>query len=68
MSHVKRSSELYVRWNYCYVIWNKHVLLWSCLPLQYVPWRTTVEGKDVIQLFIVIYPVYLFASKSGFIS
>ena len=34
---VNRSSELYVRWNYCYVIWNKHVLLWPRLPLQYVP-------------------------------
>ena len=29
---VHRSSELYVRWNYCYVIWNKHVLLWPRLP------------------------------------
>ena len=27
------SSELYVRWNYCYVIWNKHVR-WSRWPLQ----------------------------------
>ena len=34
---VNRSSELYVRWNYCYVIWNKHVLLWPRLPLQNVP-------------------------------
>ena len=34
---VNRSSELYVRWNYCSVIWNKHVLLWPRLSLQYVP-------------------------------
>ena len=34
---VNRSSELYVRWNYCYVIWNKHVLVLPRLPLQYLP-------------------------------
>ena len=34
---VNRSSELYVCWNYCYVISNKRVLLWPRLPLQYVP-------------------------------
>ena len=63
------SSELYVmRWNYCYDIWNKHVLLWPRLPLQYVPSRTAVKEQDVIQFFLVIYQVCLFAVKSGCIS
>ena len=40
----------------------------AALPLQYVPQRTAVEELDFIQFFIVIYPVCLFAAKSGCIS
>ena len=29
---VNRTPEPYVRWNYCYVISNKHVLLWPRCP------------------------------------
>lgn len=60
---VNRSWELHVRWNYCYVTWNRHVLLWPRLLLQYVPGTSAVKQQNVLQFLLELDLVCLFAVK-----